>query len=72
MNDPTNPADPATSRRQTEDLCAESAAPASESFDRVRAYRSAEETWWRRDTDDGRDTAFGRRLAAEQRQAVAS
>lgn len=26
-----------------------------------------EEVYWRRHTDDGRDTAFGRKLAAEQR-----
>jgi hypothetical protein len=57
---------------QSEKSCAESAAPASGSFDRDRAYRSAEVTWWRAATDDGRDTAFGRRLAAEQHGAVPS
>lgn len=42
--------------------------PATDSFDRDRAYRSAEVTWWRAATDDGRDTAFGRKLAAEKAQ----
>lgn len=35
-------------------------------FDVARAYRSAEVTWWRSATDNGRDTAFGRKLAAEK------
>jgi hypothetical protein len=39
-------------------------------FDRDRAYRSAEVTWWRAWTDDGRDTAFGRKLAAEKAQVA--
>ncbi len=30
-----------------------------------------EEVYWRRYTDDGADTAFGRKLAAEQRTAQA-
>ncbi len=48
----------------------------ADDFDRRRAHGSAEVTWWRAFTDDGRDTAFGRRLAAElaaeQRKAVSS
>ncbi len=41
--------------------------PATDTFDRDRADRSAEVRWWRQATDDGRDTAFGRKLAAERR-----
>jgi hypothetical protein len=47
-------------------------------FDVARADRAAEVTWWRRATDDGVDTAFGRRLRRETgetdwaRRAVAS
>jgi hypothetical protein len=44
----------------------------TDDFDRARNYRSAEVTWWLAATDNGRDTAFGRKLAAEQRQAVSS
>jgi hypothetical protein len=38
--------------------------PATDSFDRDRANGSAEVTWWRAATDDGRDTARARALAA--------
>ncbi len=54
---------------QLEKSCAQPATPASDSFDRDRAYRSAEETYWRTWTDNGRDTAFGRKFAAERKAA---
>jgi hypothetical protein len=44
------------------------AVPATDPFDLERANRSAEVRWWRQATDDGRDTAFGRKLAAEKAQ----
>jgi hypothetical protein len=40
----------------------------TDSFDLDRADRSAEVRWWRQATDNGRDTAFGRKLAAEKAQ----
>lgn len=34
--------------------------PAPDPFDVARAYNGAEETYWRRATDGGADTAFAR------------